>query len=112
MGSSSMGKCGDLVPWGKWIQVPRGKLVPYIKTCFLKANVLKGIVMFGEYGPKTWFLEANGIEFPGKLGSLGQMGPSSPRHFTLGKNVKFFRKTCFLGSLGKMGTSFPRNSGC
>jgi len=30
MGPSSMGKCGDLVPWGKWTQVPQGKLVPYI----------------------------------------------------------------------------------
>jgi hypothetical protein len=66
--------------------------------------------MFGEYGPKTWFPKANGIKFIGKLGSLGQMGPSSPRYFTLEK--KIFEKTCFLGSLGKMGTSSPRNGGC
>jgi hypothetical protein len=63
--------------------------------------------MFGENGPKIWFLE-KWDKITKKLGSLGQMGPSSPRHFTLGKNVKFFRKTCFFGSLGEVGTSFPR----
>jgi hypothetical protein len=57
--------------------------------------------MFGEYGPKTWFLEGNGIKFLGKLGSLGQMGQVHQGILPLGKTLNSSNKHVSLVPWGK-----------